>query len=262
MCLILFAWQAHPRYSLVLAANREEFHERPTAAAEFWQDHSGLLAGCDLQAGGTWLGVTRTGRFAAITNYREPQAPELQLEYSRGHLVRDFLIGEESPRSHATLLHERGGAYHGYNLLLGVPEQLSYVSNRNDRPTSVSAGIHGLSNHLLDTDWPKVHSGRDHLESLLAGDEVEPEDLFELLTDRTLTPGKMPEDFENSELPEQLMRHYFIVSPVYGTRSSSVLLVSKDGNVEFIERQFDPDGMATGTSRFEFQITSSLSDLT
>jgi uncharacterized protein with NRDE domain len=257
MCLILFAWQAHPRYSLVLAANREEFHARPTTGAEFWQEHPGLLAGRDLQAGGTWLGITRTGRFAAITNYREPQAPELQLEYSRGHLVRDFLIGEESPRSHAGLLHEQGAAYRGYNLLLGDPGQLSYVSNRNDRPISVSAGIHGLSNHLLDTDWPKVHSGQTHLESILEDKEVDPEALFELLTDRTLTPGKMPEDFENSDLPEQLMRHYFIVSPVYGTRSSTVLLVDREGNVEFVERQFDPAGMATGTAKFEFRIATS-----
>ena len=257
MCLILFAWKAHPRYSLVLAANREEFHARPTAAADFWQDHPGLLAGRDLQAGGTWLGITRTGRFAAITNYREPQAPELQLEYSRGHLVRDFLIGETSPGGHAGLLHEQGAAYRGYNLLLGDTDQLNYVSNRNDRPKSVSTGIHGLSNHLLDTDWPKVHSGQAHLASILEDREVASEVLFELLTDRTLTPGKMPEDFENSDLPEQLMRHYFIVSPVYGTRSSTVLLVGRDGNVEFVERQFGPAGMATGTAEFKFRIATS-----
>jgi uncharacterized protein with NRDE domain len=256
MCLILFAWKADPRYSLVLAANREEFHARPTAAAEFWQEHPGLLAGRDLQAGGTWLGITRTGRFAAITNYREPLAPELQLEHSRGHLVRDFLTGKASPRSHAGQLHELGAVYRGYNLLLGDPDQLSYVSNRSDRPIAVSPGIHGLSNHLLDTDWPKVHSGQAHLESILADDAVEPEALFELLTDRTLTPGEMPEDFENSDLPEQLMKHYFIVSPVYGTRSSTVLLVGRDGNVEFIERQFDPAGNTTGTGKFEFRIAT------
>jgi len=238
MCLILFAWQAHPRYSLVLAANREEFHARPTAAAEFWQEHPGLLAGRDLQAGGTWLGITRTGRFAAITNYREPLAPELPLEHSRGHLVRDFLTGEESPNNHAGQLHEQGAVYRGYNLLLGDPNRLSYVSNRSDQPISVDAGIHGLSNHLLDTDWPKVHSGQAHLESIMDEDKLD----------------QMPEDFENSDLPEQLMRHYFIVSPVYGTRSSTVLLVDSAGNVKFVERQFDPAGKTTGTSTFEFTI--------
>ncbi len=254
MCLILFAWQTHPRYPLVVAANREEFHARPTAAAEFWQEMPQLLAGRDLQAGGTWLGITRTGRFAAITNYREPQAPELPLERSRGHLVRDFLADEVSPQSHAGLLQEQAAAYRGFNLLLGDPDQLLYVSNRSDRPVSVGAGCHGLSNHLLDTDWPKVHSGQAHLETLLEDDRLDSEALFELLTDRTLTPGEMPLDFEDSDLPEQLMRHYFIVSPVYGTRSSTVLLADRDGNVEFVERQFDPAGMTTGTSRFEFKI--------
>jgi uncharacterized protein with NRDE domain len=256
MCLILFAWQAHPRYVLVVAANREEFHARPTAAADFWPDHPELLAGRDLQAGGTWLGITRSGRFAAITNYREPQAPELQLEYSRGHLVRDFLIGKASPGNHAGVLQDQGAAYRGFSLLLGDRNQLSYVSNRSERHVSVSAGVHGLSNHLLDTDWPKVHSGRAHLESVLSQDEVDPEALFELLTDRTLKPGKMPEDFENSDLPEQLMRHYFIVSPVYGTRSSSVLLVGRNGSVEFLERQFDAAGRTSGTGKYEFTIAS------
>ena len=256
MCLILFAWQAHPRYPLMVAANREEFHERPTAAAEFWPDSPELLAGRDLQAGGTWLGVTRSGRFAAITNYREPLEPEMPLEHSRGHLVRDFLVGEALPMNHADHLMEQGPAYRGFNLLLGNTESLVNVSNRSERPVTVSSGSHGLSNHLLDTDWPKVHSGRAHLESLLRDDRVEPEALFELLTDRTLKSGKMPEDFENSDLPEQLMRHYFIVSPVYGTRSSTVLLLDRDGNVEFVERQFDPGGSATATHSFEFKIAA------
>lgn len=254
MCLILFAWQAHPRYSLVAAANREEFHDRPTAAAHFWKDHSKLLAGRDLQAGGTWLGISRRGRFAAITNYREPQAPELQLEHSRGHLVVNFLTGSTSPRDHADSLQKQSNEYRGYSLLLGDRNHMSCVSNRSDRPVTVSAGVHGLSNHLLDTDWPKVHWGQAHLKSILADDELNTEALFELLTDRTLKPGKMPQDFENSDLPEQLMRHYFIVSPVYGTRSSTVLLVDREGKVEFVERQFDPAGRATGTGHFKFRI--------
>ena len=254
MCLILFAWQAHPRYSLIVAANREEFHERPTAAAEFWRDYPDLLAGRDLQAGGTWLGVTRRGRFAAITNYREPLAPEPPSEHSRGHLVRDFLAAEASPHTHAARLLDQGAVYQGFNLLLGDSGQLVYVSNRSDQVVSVTAGVHGLSNHLLDTDWPKVHSGRDYLETLLEEDRVDSEALFGMLTDRTLTPGRMPPDFENSDLPEQLMRHYFIVSPIYGTRSSTVLLADHEGNVEFLERQFGPAGKTTGTKRFRFRI--------
>jgi len=211
VCLILFAWQAHPRYSLVVAANRDEFHQRPSAAANFWEDDPGILAGRDLQGGGTWLGITRSGRFAAITNYREPLVPEIPMEHSRGHLVRDFLHDDGAPL----------------------------------------AGSHGLSNHLLDTDWPKVHSGRERLDELLEDENLEPEALFELLTDQALTPGEIPERLEERLAPEQLMKHYFIVSPVYGTRCSTVVLVGRDGGVQFVERQFDPEGNETGTRRFE-----------
>jgi len=252
MCLILFAWQAHARYSLVVAANRDEFHERPTAAADFWEDSPDLLAGRDLQAGGTWLGITRQGRFAAITNYREPRAPEPVLARSRGHLVRDFLEGGSDALVHAEALEPQGPAYSGFNLLLGTPAGLAWFSNRNGPPRWVEPGVHGLSNHLLDTDWPKVHAGREHLEALLAGDRIEPGALFSLLTDRALTPGKVPEDVEASLVPEQLAKHYFIVSPVYGTRSSTVLLVEHSGRVLFMERQFSPAGTEIATRSFNF----------
>lgn len=252
MCLILFAWQAHPRYVLVLAANRDEFHSRPTASAEFWEDAPGLLAGRDLQAGGTWLGITRSGRFGAITNYREPLAPEMVHERSRGHLVRDYLTGNSPPKQHARGLVLQADRYSGFNLLLGNPGELVYLSNRDAGPAQVGPGGHGLSNHLLDTDWPKVHSGRARLDELLERDEADPEALFELLTDRRLTPGALPENIESSLAPEKLSRHYFIVSPVYGTRSSTVLLIEKNGKVRFLERQFGSDGVASGTREYEF----------
>jgi len=251
MCLILFAWQAHPRYSLIVAANRDEFHQRPSAAANFWEDEPHILAGRDLQAGGTWLGITRSGRFAAITNYREPLVPEPPLEHSRGHLVRDFLNDDETPLPYARELLSQGPAYSGFNLLLGTPDSLAWVSNRSDQALTVSAGSHGLSNHLLDTDWPKVHSGRERLDELLGDKNLEPEALFELLADQALTPGEIPESLEERLAPEQLMKHYFIVSPVYGTRCSTVVLVDRDGGLQFMERQFDPEGKETGTRRFE-----------
>jgi len=253
VCLILFAWQAHPRYSLVVAANRDEFHQRPSAAADFWEDDPHILAGRDLQAGGTWLGITRSGRFAAITNYREPLVPETPLERSRGHLVRDYLNDDGAPLPYARELLSQGSAYSGFNLLLGTPGSLAWVSNRSDEALTVSAGSHGLSNHLLDTDWPKVHSGRARLDKLLEDENLEPEALFELLTDQALTPGEIPERLEERLAPEQLMKHYFIVSPVYGTRCSTVLLVGRDGSVQFVERQFDPAGNETGIRRFEFR---------
>ena len=254
MCLILFAWQAHPRYALILAANRDEFHNRPTEKAGFWDDQADMLAGRDLQAGGTWLGISRSGRFAAVTNYREPQAPEPPLEHSRGHLVSHYVEAESPPLDYARTVVDKGYAYRGFNLLLGNPKELVYVSNRADEATYVNRGIHGLSNHLLDTNWPKVKSGRDQLEDLLQSGALEPEALFELLTNRTLTPGEMPENLLDNDLPEQLARHYFIVSPVYGTRSSTVVLMDHDGNVEFVERQYGPSGIATFTTQYEFRI--------
>ena len=250
MCLILFAWQAHPRYALVVAANRDEFHARPAAAADFWPTDPGLLAGRDLQAGGTWLGVTRSGRFAAVTNYREPLAPEAPLERSRGELVRDFLAGGDSPEAHLRRVLEAGSAYRGFSLLLGTPQALLHVSNRQDAMGEISPGCHGLSNHLLDTEWPKVLSGRARMQALLAEESVAAEALLELLADRATAPGGMPAAAGGDEQRRHLMNHAFIVSPAYGTRSSTVLLVERDGGMEFVERRFAPDGAETGTSRF------------
>jgi uncharacterized protein with NRDE domain len=250
MCLILFAWQAHPRYPLVVAANRDEFHERPTLAADFWPRLPGLLAGRDLQAGGTWLGVTRSGRFAAVTNYREPLVPEASQERSRGELVIDFLTGRQTPLAHAEALLASGSSYHGYSLLLGTPASLAYVSNRQERALEVASGTHGLSNHLLNTKWPKVCSGRERLDQLLREDRIDAEALLDLVTERGAVPGDMPLDAGDGEVHRYLMNHYFIASPVYGTRSSTVVLVDSDGGIEFVERRFDPDGVETGTSSF------------
>lgn len=250
MCLILFAWQAHPGYPLVLAANRDEFHQRPTAEADFWDDAPDILAGRDLQAGGTWLGVNRGGRFAAITNYREPVEPGIGTVQSRGHLVREFLSGRRPPMDHATRLRDQASDYQGFNLLMGNRSSLAYVSNRNESVSTVEPGVHGLSNHLLDTNWPKVEAGRDQLKEILQNEEIEPESLFDLLSDRSLTPGEMPQDIEKHLAPERMMKHYFIVSDVYGTRSSSVLLLRRDGGIYFSERQYNAQGQATDTRRF------------
>ena len=211
-----------------------------------------MLAGRDLLAGGTWMGITRSGRFAAITNYREPDAPEIPLERSRGHLVSNFLQGSSEPLRHAAALQAESEHYRGFNLLLGNPGSLAYVSNRSAEAFAVSPGTHGLSNHLLDTQWPKVQFGQQRQEQILREEQVDPEALFDLLTDRALTPGEIPEDLESRLAPEQLMKHYFIVSPVYGTRCSTVLLVGRDRRVTFLERQFGPDGTEQGTQRFEF----------
>jgi len=246
MCLILFAWQSHPRYPLVVAANRDEFHDRPTAAAEFWQETPDILAGRDLQAGGTWLGVSRKGRFAAISNYRETQYKASDLEYSRGHLVRDFLLDNSVPETYAEQLQTRGKHYRGFNILVGDPDALFYVSNRKDRPVKIGAGCYGLSNHLLNTDWPKVHIGRDRLASVLKNEQVNPETLLELLSDRSTTSSTRLSTEELRSEPERMNKRIFIDSPVYGTRSSTVLLMDNSGEITFVERQFNADGDTTG----------------
>ncbi len=254
MCLILFAWQTHPRYPLVVAANRDEFHDRPTTAAGFWEETPSILAGRDLRAGGTWLGVNRTGRFAAISNYREPLFKTSQLEYSRGHLVRDFLLGNSAPKPHAERLQAQGARYHGFNLLLGDREEFFYVSNRNEKPISVAPGSHGLSNHLLDTDWPKVHDGRTRLDAVLKDEHIDPEALLELLADKSTTSRTRLSTEELQSEPERTTKLIFIDSPVYGTRSSTVLLLDRDGEMTFVERQFDASGKPAGTRSHKLNI--------
>jgi len=277
MCLILFAWQTHPRYPLVVAANRDEFHDRPTTAAGFWEDTPAILAGRDLQAGGTWLGINRNGRFAAISNYREPLFKASKLEYSRGHLVRDFLLDNSAPGSHAEKLQTQGARYRGFNLLLGNPEAISYVSNRTEKPINVTPGSHGLSNHLLDTDWPKVHNGRTRLDAVLKeehidpdwpkvyngrtrldtvlkNEHIDPEALLELLADKSTASRTRLSTEELQSEPEKVTRMIFINSPVYGTRSSTVLLLDRDGEITFVERQFDANGKPAGTQSHKLRI--------
>ena len=256
MCLILFAWRAHPRYSLIVAANRDEFHDRPSAVAHWWVGAPGVLAGRDLQAGGTWMGVSRSGRFAAVTNYREPLTPEQPMERSRGYLVRDFLIGENSAMKHASHVTDTGSAYHGFSLLLADGRELACASNRMKTPVRVAPGVHALSNHLLDTSWPKANHGRLRLQALLEADQVDVESLMGVLTDRSLVPGEEPAAFDLRLAPERLTRIAFVVSPEYGTRCSTVMLVDRELQVEYVERQFDSGGSAVGTARFAFAMDS------
>ena len=187
MCLIVFALDCHPRYCLVLAANRDEYFSRPTAPAAFWADAPQVLAGRDLAAGGTWLGVTREGRLAALTYFREPVVPLHPLP-SRGELVARFLIGTMPPAEYRETLRTAESRYGGFNLLFGDIAGLFYHTNRGKAPAPVTAGIHGLSNGLLDTPWPKVAAARDRLAALLGNERLDPEELFALLADRSTYP--------------------------------------------------------------------------
>lgn len=235
MCLITWAWKAHPRYQLILAANRDEFKDRPTERAHFWPDAPDILAGRDLRAGGTWLGITRQGRFAAITNHRDmrkvrPQGP------SRGLLVREALERDIDPSTTS--------GYAGFNLLYGSVDALRYHNNIDGRDEALTPGIHGLSNALLDTPWPKVVRAKHGLDELMnASEKALVSGLFDLLADQaTAADDQLPD----TGLPleqERAASAIFIRSPLYGTRCSTVVLVGKTGSVYFEER-----GVADGTA--------------
>ena len=252
MCLILLGYETHPIYCLIIAANRDEYHDRPTAPAAFWNDAPLLLAGRDLTHGGTWLGVTRTGRVAAITNYRDPSRHRHDAR-SRGDLTTRFLRSDMPVDDFLRILQHEGGAYNDFNLLFGSAGRLCYFSNRGDLTPEVSPGIHTMSNHLLDTPWPKSVRGRKALSDLIAaGGEIHPAELLQILSDRTPAPDDhLPDTGIGIEL-ERLLSPMFIVSPRYGTRSSTVILIDRNGTVTCVEKTFGTDAGTTGTASFSF----------
>lgn len=255
MCLLLFAWKTHPRYRLVLAGNRDEFHDRPAAPLNWWQDDPRILAGRDLKAGGTWLGVARSGRFGVVTNYRDLQAP-IEGAPSRGNLVPRFLTGATSPKEFLDDLRGAAPRYSGFNLLVGGSRALYYFSNRGSRePMALAPGVYGLSNHLLNTPWPKLTRTKRRFEQVLAQADVAVDELFAILADREQAPdGDLPPTGLPAEW-ERIVSAPFIVNERYGTRCSTVLLVERNGRTILHERRFDASAVQTGTSRFEFTST-------
>ncbi|HEX2249250.1 MAG TPA: NRDE family protein [Gemmatimonadales bacterium] len=257
MCLVLVGLDAHPEYALIIAANRDEFYDRPTSSAEFWADAPSVLAGRDLKAGGSWLGIDRRGRFAAVTNYRQGRR-EHPGARSRGQLVSDFLTTDVSAVEHMERARREAGTYNGFNLLAFDSGGLFYFSNRAGQIRRLSGGVYGLSNHLLDTPWPKVIVGKGALDRLLrdAASDLTSE-LFALLLDcRRLPDALLPSTGIGPEW-ERLLSSAFIVSESYGTRSSTVVLVGRDGSVLFVERIFGPGGVPGSEAQFEFQIEPS-----
>lgn len=255
MCLLVLAWRRHPRYRLILAGNRDEFHDRPAAPLSWWQDDPRVLAGRDLKAGGTWLGVARSGRFGVVTNYRDLQAP-IEGAPSRGQLVPRFLTGATSPKEFLDDLRGAAPRYSGFNLLVGGSRALYYFSNRGPAaPTALAPGVYGLSNHLLDEPWPKLTRTRERFDQLLTQAEVSCEDLFAMLADRTQAPDEL---LPTTGLPrdwERIVSAPFIVNERYGSRCSSVLLVERNGRTVLQERRFDAHGVQSGASRFEYAST-------
>ena len=295
MCLIYVAWRRHPRYRLVVAANRDEYHARPAAAAHWWEDAPGVLAGRDLEAGGTWMGITRGGRFAAVTNYRDSVKPAPGTGRgatapaavpSRGTLVGAFLTGGESAPAYLDRVAKEGHRYNGFSLLAMDGETLAFASNRARGVTLLEPGVFGLSNHLLDTPWPKVTSGKAEMERLVAGPDVRVPDLLALLAPHEPTfagthhpdsngrgnPGRVvgsagapsadkgnpgrpagtPCTGAGGDLgPMRWRSSRFILGGAYGTRASTVVLLDAAGAGIFAERSFDARGAVTGEAAFE-----------
>ena len=244
MCLILLAWQVHPDYPLVVAANRDEFYSRPATPAGFWAELPGILAGRDLESGGTWLGVSRRKRFAALTNYREG-GPPLANAPSRGALVTGFLNNDGDPAAYLETLKGCGARYNGFNLLFGDCHRLGYYTNRQAAPAWLAPGVYGLSNHLLDTPWPKLAEAKASFNRALAKlPDLAP--FFELLADREIVADTfLPQSGVSLEW-ERILSAIFVASPDYGTRASTVLTINHQGWVALAERSFGPTGQPVG----------------
>jgi uncharacterized protein with NRDE domain len=252
MCLIVFANNAHPKYKLIFAANRDEFYNRPSEQADYWTEHPNLLAGKDLQAGGTWMGITKQGRFAAITNFRDLKNHRTDAP-SRGNLTLDFLTSDVSPDEYFNKLKPTLNNFNGFNLLLGSVDELFYFSNKTEGLRKLDVGIHGISNALLDTPWPKVERSKRHLQSLIQQEDINAWEVIAILKDTLVAKDEeLPDTGVDLDL-ERMLSPVFIKSENYGTRCSSVVMVDSDNNVKFVEKFFF-DGIGNFSNK-EYKFT-------
>lgn len=254
MCLIFFSYNLHETNRLIIAANRDEFYDRPTKPLDFWKDMPYILGGQDLKSRGTWMGVTRSGRLAAITNFRDPASAKTDAP-SRGLLVSNFLSGNESPECYLEPLRRIGDRYNGFNLLVGDRSGLFCYSSKGNSIQKIEPGLFGLSNHLLNTPWPKVKKGIAELKPLLAKKQIDAEAVFQVLGNREYPPDSKLPDTGVGLAWERILSPLFVVSEIYGTRSSSIILMEKTGRVTFTERTFFLKGQDVEyeTRKFIFQ---------
>lgn len=248
MCLLVLALNESRHYPVVLIANRDELHQRPTAPADYWPEHSQVIGGRDLLRGGTWLATDHSGRLGAVTNFRDPDQDEQPR--SRGDLVTDFLRSDNPSDVFSQTVEQRQHSYGGFNLVIGgINQSFHYRSNR-DQSQVLGKGVYGISNGVLDNDWPKVTRSKARLQHWLRDDERDREQLFEILSDREVVADGNEDDWT------QALTATFVVNPTYGTRASTCILFSADGQGVFEERRFDASGASTGSSCFEFTLTS------
>lgn len=253
MCLLLISFLSHPEYKLIVAANRDEFFKRPAAPAHFWDKHPNLLAGKDIKAGGTWLGLTTSGKFSAITNYRDIRNIK-QNAPTRGKLVTDFLLNNDYTSVFANELKEKSDLYNGYNLIFGNLNSLNYFSNQTNTLYELKPGIYGLSNHLLDTPWYKVEKSKKLFSKILTKKNIITDDFFEILSDETFSPDDLLPDTGLEKRVEQAISAIFVSTPEYGTRSSTVILVNNQNLATFTEKSLDHKTGKWIKSTFEFEI--------
>ena len=253
MCLLLISYKTHPQYKLIVAANRDEFYERPALPAAFWQEDEDILAGKDLLGGGTWIGITRKGRFAAITNYRDisennPNAP------SRGNLTKEFLTTDTPPGKYGETISKNAAGYNGYNLIFGDSEGMFYFSNKSSKLIKLTPGVYGLSNHLLDTPWPKVQKSKTLFQKILANKDITSNELFTLLSDTSIpSEDSLPDTGLSLEI-ERAVSPVFVETQYYGTRSSTVIIWNNNDEINFIEKSLKLSDRKWITSSFNFNI--------
>ena len=284
MCLIAFAWKAHPDYTLIVAANRDEWHDRAAAPAAWWSDHPHILAGRDLKAGGTWMGVTRSGRFAAVTNFRDP-GDRKSTARSRGELVTAFLLGDETPAAFLAATKKVAFDYNGFNLIVGDGTSLAYFGSVEGAIEILEPGVYALSNHTLNEPWPKVTMAKSALDAALQAEvteEARPPSpptplpcgergakcsllppgeglgmrraIYAILSDGTVAPDDaLPNTGVGIEW-ERALSPALIVTARYGTRASTILSVANSGGVSFEEHTRANDGAVCGVARFSFEL--------
>jgi len=253
MCLLTFAWKTHPQYKLIFASNRDEFYKRNTAPAQYWDNAPNVLAGKDLEAGGTWMGINKNGRFTALTNYRDIENIKSQAP-SRGQLTLDYLQGLEAPQPYLENIFGNIDAYNGFNLLAGTPEEIYYLSNYEHKIRKLAPGIYGLSNALLDSDWFKVNRLKTKFTEIIQQADFSSQTLLDTLQDTT-----KPNDdqVQQTGLPmdrERMLSSMFIESPTYGTCSSAIVLMDYNHQVSFVERVYNTGNGAVKEQNFSFKI--------
>jgi uncharacterized protein with NRDE domain len=252
MCLIFISLKNHVSYKLIVAGNRDEFYNRKTAAASYWEDNPNILGGRDLEAGGTWLGMSRKGKISMITNYRDPKNINPKAP-SRGHLVSDYLSNTVPPGDYLKSLESKASQYNGFNLFTGTTEELWYFSNYRPGIDQLKPGLYGISNHLLETPWPKVERGKKKIKEVI-NSSFRPQDLFEtLFDDQTALDEQLPDTGVGLER-ERALSSMFIRSPGYGTRCSTVILADHDDHVFFAERVYDLSTFKFSEKSYTFAI--------